>query len=341
MRIVGSVSSWRVVAVAALSLSVFAPGCKSRRNVAPNDVQVTFEVSRPRAPLGSAVEVTYTWTVGPAFQALSEDYRAFVHFLDSHNEILFDDDHAPVPPPKTWTPGQTYKYTRTLFVPVYPYVGEAQIVMGLYPPAGKGDRVALKGEDTGLRAYKAGKVELLPQTENIFVIYKDGWHGAEAAPNNPGQERIWTKKDAMVSFKNPKEDIVVYLEADTNYQAFSQPPVLTMSVGTGAGVVLPIENSEMFLKKVRFKAADLGTEEYVDLRLSMSESFVPKAKGLNQDERELSLLVYHLFVGEAERLGSLGTTTVVDAAVLPPPGRSGVAKAAASAPAVAPKKTES
>jgi len=70
------------------------------------------------------------------------------------------------------------------------------------------------------------------------------------------------------------------------------------------------------------KGQDLGNEEWVDLRLSMNQSFVPKVKGVNShDERELGLLVYHLYVGEADKLGNIPATTVVDAGpvTLPPP----------------------
>ena len=82
-------------------------------------------------------------------------------------------------------------------------------------------------------------MELLPQTENIFLVYKDGWHTPSPRPQNPSLERTWTKKDALVSFKNPKKDIVVYLEADTNAKAFDAPPVLTVAVGGKTGVVVP------------------------------------------------------------------------------------------------------
>ena len=173
-------------------------------------------------------------------------------------------------------------------------------------PVGRGERVALKGEDAGLREYSVGKMELLPQTENIFLVYKEGWHNPESSAQNPSLERTWTKKDALVSFKNPKKDVIVYLEADTNYKAFDQPPVLTVAVGGKSGLVVPIENSEVFLKKIRVKAADLGDQEWVDLRLSMNQSFVPKAKGVNAtDDRELGLMVYHLYVGEADKLGNV------------------------------------
>ena len=325
--------AWVALAVAALLPVTVA--CGRRKPTEVNDITPSFSVNRERAPLGSAVEVTYTWTAGPSATKLTQDYRALVHFLDSHRTLLFTDDHVPTPAPSTWEPGKTYTYTRTVFIPFYRYAGEVQVVMGLYP-TGKGERVGLKGEDTGLREYKVGKMELLPQTENIFLVYKDGWHSPESSAQNPGLERTWTKKDALVAFKNPKKDILIYLEADTNVKAFDAPPVLTVAVAGKTGVNVPIGSSEVFLKKVHVKAADLGTEEWVDLRLSMNQSFVPKAKNLNaMDDRELGLMVYHLFVGEADALGKVGD--VVDAG---PVTLTGAPAAAASPakPAPAPAK---
>jgi hypothetical protein len=249
--------------------------------------------------------------------------------------MLFEDDHVPSPPASSWEPGKSYSYTRTKFVPIYPYVGEVEVRMGLYPASGRGDRVALKGEDAGMREYKVAKMELLPQTENIFLVYKEGWHSPESSPQNPSLERTWTKKEALVSFKNPKKDVVVYLEADTNYKAFPQPPVLTVAVADKAGVVIPIENSEVFMKKIRIKADQLGDQEWVDLRLAMNHSFVPKAIGLNQDERELGILVYHLYVAEADQLGTLTVDSVVEARPLPA-GARGASGSPAPSPSAKP-----
>jgi hypothetical protein len=319
----------------ALAVAVVLPAtvaCGRRKPTQVNDITPSFSVNRDRAPLGSAVEVTYTWTVGSGATKLTSDYKALVHFLDAHRTLLFTDDHVPPPAPTTWEPGKTYSYTRTVFIPFYRYAGEVQVVMGLYPAAGKGERVALKGEDTGLQEYKVGRMELLPQTENIFLVYKDGWHAPESSAQNPGQERTWTKKDALVAFKNPKKDILVYLEADTNAKAFDAPPVLTMAVAGKTGVTVPIADSEIFMKKVRVKAADLGTDEWVDLRLAMNQSFVPKAKNINaMDDRELGLMVYHLYVGEADTLGKVDG--VVDAGPVTLPNAPAAAPAAKPAPA--------
>jgi hypothetical protein len=323
------VRSWRTGAVVSLAALALLPACNRRKPAEVNDIIPKFEVNRPRAPLGSAVEETYTWQLEPSAKPIGPDHRAFVHFLDSHKVLLFDDDHVPVPPPNAWEAGKTYTYTRTKFIPIYPYVGDVDVRVGLQP-GGRGERLALKGEDAGLREYSVGKMELLPQTENIFLVYKDGWHNPESSAQNPSLERTWTKKDALVSFKNPKKDIIVYLEADTNFKAFDQPPVLTVAVGGKSGLVVPIENSEVFLKKIRVKAADLGDQEWVDLRLAMNQSFVPKAKGVNPtDDRELGLMVYHLYVGEADKLGNV--PNVVDATPVSLPAMATAAPATTTA----------
>ncbi len=308
MKVGRSWKTWTAVVVAGAAA---AAGCGRRQTAEVNDIVPRFEVNRSRAPLGSAIEVTYTWQVEPTAKKLTQDHRAFVHFVDSHGVMLFEDDHTPVPPVTAWEPGKTYSYTRTKFIPVYPYVGDVDVRVGL-SPVGKGERVMLKGEDAGLREFKVAKIELLPQTENIFLVYKEGWHNPESSPQNPSIERTWTKKDALISFKNPKKDVIVYLEADTNSKAFDAPPVLTMAVNNKAGAAIAIPNSEVFTRKIRIKAADLGPDEWVDLRLSMNQSFVPKLKGVNtHDDRELGVLVYHLYVAEADKLGS--PKDVVDA----------------------------
>jgi hypothetical protein len=310
--------TWGLALAAAFAGVVLLPACNRRKAAEVNPIVPSIKVNRVKAPLGSALEITYTWTVEPGATKLDQNYWALVHFLDSHGVMLFSDDHQPEPAPTAWEPGKTYSYTRTRFVPVYPYVGEVEVRMGLYPHPGRGERPALKGEDRGFREYKVATIELLPQTENIFLVYKEGWHNPETHPDNPSVERTWTKKDALVSFKNPRKDVIVYLEADTCVTCFAAPPELTLTVGNNVGLRIPIQGPEVHLKKVRVKAADLGTDEWTDLRLSMSASFVPKnlTPPLNNDDRELGLNVYHLYVADAEAAGRV--EGVVDAVPLAP-----------------------
>jgi hypothetical protein len=326
-------TAWGWGLVVFVAGATLLPACR-RKPAEVNPIVPSLKVNRDHVPLGSAIEVAYTWSLEPGAKKIPAGYRAFVQFLDSHKVVLFTDDHVPTPAPETWEAGKTYSYSRTVFIPIYPYVGDAQIVMGLYPAQGRGERIMLKGEDYGLRAFKVAKIELQPQTENIFPVYKDGWHNPEPHPENPAIERTWTKKEALISFKNPKKDVVVYLEADTSPKFFPAPPVLTVTVGH-AGITVPIEGSEVFLKRIKVKAADLGDAEWVDLRLAMNQSFVPKllTPPLNNDDRELGLLVYHLHVAEADKLGDLAGRDVVLAGPLPS------APAVPAPPAKAPAKT--
>jgi hypothetical protein len=317
--------TWGLGLAAALAGALVLPACARRKVAEVNPILPSIKMNRVKVPLGSALEITYTWTLEPGAKKLGQDYWALVHFLDNHEVMLFSDDHQPEPPPSTWEPGRSYSYTRTRFVPVYPYVGDVEVRMGLYPHPGRGERPALKGEDRGFREYKVATIELLPQTENIFLIWKEGWHNPETHPENPSVERTWTKKEALVSFKNPRKDVIVYLEGDTCVKCFTKAPELTLSIGRNVGLRIPIEGPQVHLNKVRVKAADLGTDEWVDLRLAMNESFVPKnlTPPLNNDDRELGFNVYHLYVAAAEQVGS--PEGVVDAVALAPAPRAGAA----------------
>ncbi len=323
--------TWGSFLATALIGAAALAACSRRQPAEVNAIVPSIKVNRTKVPLGSALEITYTWTVEPAAKKLDQNYWALVHFLDSQEIMLFSDDHQPEPPPSTWEPGKTYSYTRTRFVPVYPYVGEVEVRMGLYPYPGRGERPALKGEDKGFREYKVASLELLPQTENIFLVYKDGWHNPETHPENPSVERTWTKKDALVSFKNPKADVIVYLEGDTCVKCFKAPPELTVSVGDKVGLKIPIDGPEVLVRKIKVKAEDLGDGEWVDLRLAMNESFVPKnlEPPLNNDDRELGFNVYHLYVADAAQAGSVPGTTDAVALAPAPAAAPAAAKAAA------------
>src|SRR3712207_7316024 len=51
----------------------------------------------------------------------------FRSVIEPDGERLWQDDHLPAVPTSKWTPGQTVEYTRTVFVPNYPYIGDANI----------------------------------------------------------------------------------------------------------------------------------------------------------------------------------------------------------------------
>ena len=176
-------------------------------------------------------------------------------------------------PTSAWKPGQTVEYTRTVFVPNYPYIGEATIRLGLYDRT-TSNRLTLNAPQSSRKEYVVAKFQLQPQSENIFLIYKDGWHPAEVATDNAASEWQWTKKTATISFKNPKKDAMFYLEFDARTDLFTPPQQVTIRIGlrrsrplrrtVGSGTyTFPIT------------AAQLGTGDMTELVIDVDRTFTP------------------------------------------------------------------
>lgn len=286
---------WALGAAVATTAILVLTGCGGEESVESRPIVPSVTFNKTRVPIGSPVEITYRFEVGPDAAAIPDDYHVFVHFLDSHDSILFNDDHRPPEPTVDWKPGSTVEYTRTLFVPLYPYLGTTTVRLGLYLP-GTAERLGLAGPGDGNQAYDVAQLQLLDQKENIFLVYKEGWHQLESQPENKSVEWQWTKKEAVCSFRNPKRESLLYLEADTNVEATEQPMQVAVFIGANEVASFTVEDRNAFLKKIPIPASALGTEDWVDLRIVNSESFVPSAKNLGSDDRELGLRVYHLYV---------------------------------------------
>lgn len=259
-----------------------------------------FGAERARVPLGSPIELTYTFDVAPDAK-IDGDYRVFVHFLDSEGDLMWTDDHTPVPPTTAWKPGQKVSYSHTMFIPVYPYVGDARVRVGLYSP-GDGRRLALNGKEEGDREYDVGAITLAPQSENIFLIYRDGWNRAESAPDQPAIEWQWTKKSAGISFRNPKKDVVFLLEADGRPDLFTPPQQVSIKVNDQVVHTFAMTDKDPVVRRFPITAAQLGTGEMVDMKIEVDRVFVPAQvpagqPGHGPDTRELGIRVYHAFVG--------------------------------------------
>ena len=61
-------------------------------------------------------------------------------------------------------------------------------------------------------------------------MFKDGWHPAETPPDNAAVEWQWTKKEATLSVRNPKKDVMLYLHLD-HPGLFPEPQQVTVTLG--------------------------------------------------------------------------------------------------------------
>ena len=270
--------------------------CSSRQPPTPPVAKATVTVNRPSAPLGSPIDVTYKFVVANDAK-FSEDYRVMLHVVDADDELMWTDDHDPPTPTTEWKPGQTIEYTHTVFVPIYPYVGEAGLQIGLYSPKTQ-TRLTLDGEDAGQRAYKAGKLQLQPQSENIYAVFKDGWHPAEVAEHNASVEWQWTKKQAALAFKNPRQDATFYLDVDNPGGVFNESQKVTVTLGGAVLEEFEITPQKRVLRPIPIKADQMGAAEMAELQITVDKTFVPVqvSGGASKDPRELGVRVFHAFI---------------------------------------------
>lgn len=285
----------------ALGLSVLVlvstslAACRRQEAAPPPMATPSVTLSHDKAPLGSPIDITYKFVVA-ADARFTEDLRAMVHVVDADDQLIFAFDHTPPVPTTQWKPGQTVEYTKTVFIPIYPYVGEATIQLGLHSTTTQ-KRVALAGEDAGQHAYKVARIQLQPQTENVFTIFKEGWHPAEIADHNATIEWQWTKKEATLSFKNPKKDSVFYLDVDNPGSAFNEPQQVTIALGGERVDGFTLNPKQPELRKIPLKSAQLGTGDVLDVVISVDKTYIPAVvvPG-SKDPRELGVRVFHAYV---------------------------------------------
>jgi hypothetical protein len=282
-----------VLATAAVSLA----GCSRKQAPEPPVATPAVTLSHDKAPLGSPIEITYRFEVASNAPAFAENYRVFVGVVDPDEELMWTDDHDPPVPTTQWKPGQKIEYTRTVFIKIYPYIGDAWIHMGLYSPA-TNKRVSLSGTDAGQRAYKVAKFQLLPQTENVFTVYKEGWHPPETAKSDPSVEWQWTKKEATLGFKNPKKDGLLYLDVDNPSKTFPEGQHIQAKLNDQVIEQFDLGPEGRVLKKIPFTAAQLGDVEMAEVRIAVDKTFVPALlpASTNKDPRELGVRVFHAFI---------------------------------------------
>lgn len=284
---------------ACLALGLVLPtlaGCGKKEDTAPPVATPAFSASRARAALGSPLDLTYRFTVAANAPAFDRDYRVMVHFLDSDGELMWTDDHFPDVPTREWKPGQRIEYTRTMFVPVYPYMGQSTIRVGLYDPE-TNERLPMAGENDGQRGYTVGTLELLPASENVFIQFKDGWHNAEVSPDNAAVEWQWTKRVASLSLRNPGKDATLFLHLDGRPDLVPGQQVM-VKIGDQVLDTYALTNTEEVIRRVPITAAQFGTAENVEIVLEVNQAFVPaQTPAANStDTRELGVRVFHVFV---------------------------------------------
>src|SRR5688572_9438932 len=280
-----------------VTLAALTGGCAGGNDNAAPVATPTVTLNAPVAAIGSPIEMSYRFAIAANAPALSDDHWVFVHFYDIDGELMWTDDHQPPTPVSQWKPGSTIEYQRTTFIPKFPYVGETRIEIGLFSRT-TGERLPMMGETRGQRSYRVAMFEMTLQSDALFVVFRDGWHGAEAGGAGLGVEWQWSKKDATLTFANPKRDVRVYLSVDQPAAALSEPQRVEIRVGPTIVDSFNLVPGQNELRRVQLSASQLGTAEVVEMTVSVDKTFVPAlvpALG-STDSRELGIRVFRAFV---------------------------------------------
>ena len=286
---------------ASLALCLALASNCGKTDQAPPVATVSLATNKTSVALGAPIELTYRFDVAQG-AAIAGDYRVFVHVNRDDGTTIWNDDHDLPAGMQTsqWKPGQTIQYTRTRFIPAFSYLGEATIRVGLYKD---NERLPLSGQDAAdrespERSYKVATLDLLPRSESIQIIRLSGWHPGEYALDNSTVEWQWTQKLALLSLRNPRRDVLFYLEYDGRSDLFpDKPQQITLSVGQTAVDTFSLEGKGTFLRKIPLTVAQLGNGDMTEMRLEVDRTFVPSRQTVgSRDGRELGIRVYHAFV---------------------------------------------
>ena len=280
-----------------MAAALTATACGRTEDTEPPVATPTVTLSRPDAAVGSPVDMTYRFAVDGNAPPFSEDYWVFVHFVDADGELMWTDDHRPPTPTRQWKPGSTIDYARTMFIPKFPYTGETRVEIGLFSPE-TGSRLPLEGQNEGMRSYRVAVFNLRLQSDNVFVVFNNGWHETEVADETTGLEWQWTRRDATLSFRNPKRDAVFFLQLDQPVNAFAEPQKVEVRIGPAPidSFTLPVGIRE--LRRVPVTADQFGAAETVEMTIAVDRTFVPGSVPAlrSTDPRELGVRVFRAFV---------------------------------------------
>ena len=283
---------------ASLCLTVLLlAACGRKEDTAPPVATPSVTLQRSVVAIGSPLEMKYRFTVNAQDRAFAEDYWVFVHFLDRDGELMWTDDHRPPTPTAQWKAGDTIEYARTMFIPKFLYTGPTTVEVGLFSPK-TGQRLPLAGETRGQRSYQVAKFDLELQSANQFVVFKQGWHPTEVADDQIGTEWQWTKKEATLTFRNPRKDVLFYLELDRPAAPFPEPQQVEVRLGDQVADRFPLASHEHTLRKIPLTAAQLGTADTVEIRIVVDRTFIPSTiPAMNsRDPRELGVRVFRAYV---------------------------------------------
>ena len=261
----------------------------------PAVATATVDLSRDSVSVGSPVDIGIRFDVLEAIPVVQEDYEVLLHVLDANGDLLWAMDHQPVIPTSEWQVGQSVAYNIREKIPLYPYVGEVAVAIGLYSLV-TGERLTLSGNDLGQRSYPAATFLLNPQDGAEQVVYLDGWYQAEFQDDGRNRWR-WMGDRAVLGMRNPRGAARLYLELQGRPDLFDRPQRVSLSIGGRTLFEGFLGTEEVVFVERELLGSDFGSTDDIALEIHVDQTFVLSG-GLAEgsDERELGIRVFYAYL---------------------------------------------
>lgn len=287
----------RLRCLAALVATLTTLACARPDNTPPVG-SVTVEASTRRVPIGSPLELSYRFV---PTEPIEGDYTVFVHLVNEDGQILWADDHLPPAATSTWVPGTPVEYSRTVFLPaVQLRPGNVTVEAGLYRDE---QRLPLEAarppRAAGSRAYPVVDLQLAPESENVFLLFQDGWYPDEFASDLQGRSWKWTEQSATIGFRHPRADGELWIEYAGTPGAFPSTPQVLRIAGAGDEAIASfvVDHDDVVQRRIPVRSEQMGGGELGQLRVEVDRTFVPAdIDGGGDDTRVLGVRVYNVFL---------------------------------------------
>ena len=250
------------------------------------DVNVTLDLPES-TPLGSPLDIGYTWTPNDGFEAPANDFKVFVNIVDPGGNIVDQDDHFPVVPTSQWLAGQPVTYRHMIYSDPGLRVGYLDFYVGLYDDDGK------------ISTMYEGRFQQRPLVHTMIVRtedqgglpgYIEGFAELEtllANHNVHTRQWQWMGRRGVVAFRNPRGPAKLHLRAQSPVDFVGGAQTVTIKMGDKE--IGRFERSDSLSYLLYFNVPDeaMGDGDWIDFTIEVDKFFVPaQVKDGSTDVRE-------------------------------------------------------
>ena len=136
-------------------------------------------------------------------------------------------------------------------------------------------RLTLAGEDAGQQSYKVATLSLLPHSENVFLLFKDGWHHGRGRARQHDRRVAVVEEGRRRCRSGIRRKTSCSICTPTTPRSYAEPQSVAVKVNGAQVDTIAVTPRQEFLHKTRITAAQLGTADMVDFTLEVDKTWVP------------------------------------------------------------------